>query len=148
MTLRSGQLAKETGVSVDTVRHYERIGVLPKAPRTESGYRVYPDAAVNRVHVIQRALRIGFTLAELSDIFKTRDAGGTPCRRVFELAHVKLKGIDADIAALKRTRRYLAGVLTEWDTRMTKARGQKAHLLQSLTDAVEKADKMGFRRRK
>src|ERR1700730_2739398 len=140
MTLRCGQLAKATGVSVDTVRHYERIGVLPACPRTASGYRVYPENAVNRVNIVQRALRIGFTLSELSEIFKTRDAGGTPCRRVFELAQVKLKGIESDIAALKRTRRYLTKVLTEWDTRIKKAGGQKAHLLQSLTDAVEKAD--------
>jgi DNA-binding transcriptional MerR regulator len=102
---------------------------------------------VNRILIVQRALRIGFTLAELSDIFETRDAGGAPCRRVFELAQVKLKGIDADIAALKRTRRYLAVILTEWDARMQKAGGRKAHLLQSLTDAVEKADKTKFRRK-
>ena len=147
-TLQSGALAKATGVSADTIRHCERIGVLPKAPRTVSGYRVYPESAVNRVNVIQRALRIGFTLLELSEIFRTRDAGGTPCRRVFELAQVKLKRIDADIAALKRTRRYLSGVLAEWDRRMEKAGGQKAHLLQSLSDAVEKADKTKFRRRR
>ena len=147
-TLHSGALAKATGVSVDTIRHYERIGVLPKAPRTVSGYRVYPETAVNRVNVIQRALRIGFTLSELAEIFKVRDAGGTPCRRVFELAQEKLEGINADIAALKRTRRYLAGVLTEWDARMKKSGGQKVHLLQSLTDAVEKADSTKFRRRR
>jgi DNA-binding transcriptional MerR regulator len=147
-TLRSGELAKATGVSVDTIRHYERIGVLPKAARTASGYRVYPATAVNRVVVVQRALRIGFTLAELADIFKTRDAGGTPCRQVFELAQSKLTAIDEDIAALKRTRRYLAGVLTEWDARMKKSGGQKAHLLQSLTDAVEKANKTNLRRRR
>lgn len=145
--LRCGELAKATGVSVDTIRHYERIGVLPKAPRTASGYRIYPAHAVNRILIVRRALRIGFTLAELSDIFETRDAGGAPCRRVFELAQVKLRGIDADIAALKRTRRYLAVILTEWDARMQKAGGRKAHLLQSLTDAVEKADKTKFRRK-
>jgi DNA-binding transcriptional MerR regulator len=146
-TLRSGELAKATGVSVDTIRHYEKIGVLPKAARTASGYRVYSATAVNRVLVAQRALRIGFTLTELADIFKTRDSGGTPCRQVFELAKSKLAGIEADIAALKRTRRYVAGVLTEWETRMKKAGGQKAHLLQSLTDAVAKADKPTFRRK-
>jgi DNA-binding transcriptional MerR regulator len=147
VTLRCGELARMTGVSADTIRHYERIGVLPLTPRTTSGYRAYPEAAVNRVRVVQRALRIGFTLAELADIFKTRDSGGTPCPQVFELAQVKLAGIDADIAALKRTRQYLAEVLTEWDARMRKSGGQKAHLLQSLTDAVEKAGRTNFRRR-
>lgn len=61
-TLHSGELAKAAGVSPDTVRHYEKIGILPSAPRGSSGYRVYPPSAVNRVQVVQRALRIGFTL--------------------------------------------------------------------------------------
>jgi MerR family transcriptional regulator, copper efflux regulator len=135
-------------LSPDTIRHYEKLGVIPKASRSEAGYRLYPESAVERVLVVQRALRIGFTLAELAEVLKTRDAGGAPCQRVFELAQSKLVGIDEDIAALKRTRRYLAKVLAEWDTRMKKAGGQKAHLLQSLTDAVEKANKPNFRRRR
>jgi len=85
-TLRSGALAKATGVSPDTIRHYEKIGVLPRASRTDSGYRVYPASALERVLVVQRALRIGFTLAELAEVLKARDAGGAPCRRVYQLA--------------------------------------------------------------
>ncbi len=114
--LYCGALAKATGVSPDTIRHYERIGVLPKASRTESGYRVYPTSAVERVLVVQRALRIGFTLAELADVLKARDAGGAPCRRVFQLAQDKLKGIEADIEALKLTRRYVQKVLVAWNS--------------------------------
>ena len=68
-TFHSGELAKATGVSADTIRHYERIGVLPKAARTTSGYRVYSASAVNRVLTVQRALRIGFTLSELVEDF-------------------------------------------------------------------------------
>jgi DNA-binding transcriptional MerR regulator len=102
-TLHSGALAKSSGVSPDTIRHYERIGVLPQALRTQSGYRVYPASAVERVLVVQRALRIGFTLAELAEVLKARDAGSAPCRRVYQLAQDKLKGIEADIEALRRT---------------------------------------------
>ena len=65
-TLYSGDLAKMAAVSLDTIRHYEKIGVLPRASRTQSGYRVYPASALERVLVVQRALRIGFTLAELA----------------------------------------------------------------------------------
>jgi DNA-binding transcriptional MerR regulator len=138
--LRSGALAKATGVSSDTIRHYERIGVLPQASRTESGYRLYPAIAVERVLVVQRALRIGFTLAELGEVLKARDAGGAPCRRVYQLAQDKLKGIEADIEALKRTRRYVKKVLCDWEQRIESAgSGQKSHLLYSLTDAVRKA---------
>jgi DNA-binding transcriptional MerR regulator len=57
---------------------------------------------------VQRALRIGFTLAKLAEVLKARDAGGVPCRRVYQLAQEKLKGIEADIEALKLTRRICA----------------------------------------
>jgi DNA-binding transcriptional MerR regulator len=134
---RSGSLARATGVSPDTIRHYERIGVLPKALRTESGYRMYPDSAIERVLVVQRAIRIGFTLAELADVFKERDAGRIPCRRVYEMALQKLNGIRADIVALKRTEKTLQEVLSDWEERMRQAgSGQKSHLLHSLTAAI------------
>jgi DNA-binding transcriptional MerR regulator len=138
--LRSGDLAKTAGVSPDTIRHYERIGVLPRASRTESGYRLYPASAVERVLVVQRALRIGFTLAELAEVLKARDAGGVPCRRVYQLAQEKLKGIEADIEALKLTRRYVRKVLADWEQRAQNAGpGQQSHLLYSLGDAVKNA---------
>src|ERR1017187_6108390 len=125
-TLYSGDLAKMAAVSPDTIRHYERIGVLPRASRTQSGYRVYPASALERVLVVQRALRIGFTLAELAEVLKARDAGGAPCRRVYELAQEKLKGIEADIEALKGMQRYMKKVLSDWELRIQSAGpGQK-----------------------
>ena len=136
--LLTGALAKAAGVSPDTIRHYERIGVLPQASRTQSGYRVYPAEAVERVLIVQRALRIGFTLAELGEVLQARDAGGVPCRRVYQLAQQKLKNIGTDIAALKRTERYLKTVLAEWQGRMRRAgSGQKSHLLHSLGEALK-----------
>jgi MerR family mercuric resistance operon transcriptional regulator len=135
ITLRSGELAKAAKVSADTIRHYERIGILPKAPRSESGYRLYPEDAIERVTIVQRALGIGFTLSELSDIFKSRDHGGTPCQSVFDLTQGKLTKIGSDIVALKRTEKYLKTLLKDWKVRMKKVgKGQKAHLLQSLPD--------------
>jgi DNA-binding transcriptional MerR regulator len=150
-SLRSGDLAKAAGVSPDTIRHYEKIGVLPQASRTESGYRVYPASAVERVVVVQRALRIGFTLAELAEVLKTRDAGGVPCRHVYELAQGKLKVIGADIEALKRTKRYLQRVLADWEERTQRAGpGQQSHLLYSLSEAAKNAGLTArqFRRRR
>ncbi len=136
--LHSGELAEATGVSPDTIRHYEKIGVLPKALRSPSGYRMYPHGAVERVAVVQRALRIGFTLAELSDVLKARDGGAAPCKRVYELAQMKLRGIEGDIAALRQTQRYLKKVLTDWEQRIQQAgKGQPAHLLNSLTDVLK-----------
>lgn len=148
-TFRSGELARVTGVSADTLRHYERIGVLPRAPRTSSGYRVYPADAVNRVRVVRRALHIGFTLPELADIFRTREAGGAPCQRVFELAKTKLAAIEADIATLTKARRQMVKVLSDWQSRMRKtSRGQKAHLLQSLPGKIRDTRRSTFRRKR
>jgi len=147
-TFRTGELAKATGVSPDTIRHYERIGVLQQAERTSSGYRVYPTSAVNRVRVVQRALCIGFTLRDLADIFKTRDAGGAPCRRVFELAKTKLAAVEADIAALTQTRRQMVKILSDWQARIEKSGGRQAHLLQTLTGAVGDSRRSALRRKR
>jgi DNA-binding transcriptional MerR regulator len=136
-SLRSGALAKAAGVSADTIRHYERIGVLPRALRTESGYRLYPEMAVNRVLVVQRALSVGFTLSELAEIFKTRDAGGAPCVRVYALAEEKLNEIQEDLAALKRAEQKIKKLLANWKNRLNEAGpGRQAHLLQSLTEVL------------
>jgi DNA-binding transcriptional MerR regulator len=135
-SLRPGSLAKATGVSPDTIRHYERIGVLPKAARTAAGYRMYPESAVERVRVVQSALRVGFTLAELAEVLKARDAGGAPCQRVYHIAQEKLKGIKADIRSLKRTEKYLKAILSDWQGRLLRADGNRSNLLHSLPAAM------------
>ena len=89
-TLRSGQLSQATGVSTDTLRHYERLGLLPRPSRDAANYRQYPESARVRVQTIQAALRIGFSLLELKDILATRDRGTVPCRKVLELLDSKI----------------------------------------------------------
>ncbi|MDQ3744132.1 MAG: MerR family transcriptional regulator, partial [Acidobacteriota bacterium] len=73
--LLSGELARLAGVSTDTLRHYERKGVLPKPRRLGNGYRKYPTNSVERVRLIRRALSVGFTLDELGKFLKARDRG-------------------------------------------------------------------------
>ncbi len=136
--LLSGALAKAAGVSPDTIRHYEKVGVLPRASRTESGYRLYPASAAERVLVVRRALRIGFTLAELAEVLKSRDAGGAPCHRVYKLAQEKLTDITANIEALRQTQRDLRKMLDNWEHRMQQTLpGQRSNLLHSLTGNAE-----------
>jgi DNA-binding transcriptional MerR regulator len=84
--LYSGELARLSGMSADTVRHYERHGLLPAAPRSASGYRPFPREALVRMQIIRAALSIGFSVSELSDIFRERRNGGAPCRRVRDMA--------------------------------------------------------------
>jgi DNA-binding transcriptional MerR regulator len=80
-SLPIGEIARRAGVSAATLRHYERKGLLRPAARTESGYRQFPKDALERLHMIQCALAVGFTIDELSRVLRKRDAGEAPCRR-------------------------------------------------------------------
>src|SRR5579871_3945231 len=100
---RSGELARAVGISTDALRHYERIGVLPKASRSASGYRLYSPDSLERVKVIRHALRLGFTLAELAEVLHVRDRGGTPCKRVLGMLEEKLQILQERIDELQQT---------------------------------------------
>src|SRR5215469_3980925 len=71
-SLTIGRLAKEVGINLDTVRYYERRGLLPKPPRTASGYRLFPAEAVRRLRFIRRAQEIGFSLRDIRDLLSLR----------------------------------------------------------------------------
>jgi DNA-binding transcriptional MerR regulator len=132
-SLRSGDLARAIGVSTDTLRHYERLGILKKPPRTEGGYRSYPPEALDRVHLIRNALASGFTLRELTTILRVRDRGGAPCQQVAELAREKLRQLEIQIAHLTRLRDSLKLTVREWDRRLGQmSAGGRARLLESL----------------
>ena len=136
--LKAGQLARLVGVTPDTLRHYERVGVLPPPPRSPNGYRIYPTEAVVRVKWIQHALAVGFTLEELARILKVRDSGGAPCRNVRALAESKLVNLEARIEELQRLRDDLKKSLRDWDQRLRKTpRGQRAWLLNMLLESGE-----------
>jgi len=128
----SGELARICGVSPDTIRHYERVGVLPAAVRGANGYRRFPRSAVARVQLIRRALAIGFSLSEVARILRQRDGGTPPCRSVRALAGEKLAALDRRIAEMTAMREELAAMLDEWDARLAVTRdGEEARLLES-----------------
>ncbi len=133
--LRSGDVAHLVGVSPDTIRHYERIGILRKLPRADSGYRIYPTDAVERVRMVRRGLQLGFSLAELADILRVRDQGGVPCHRVLTMAEEKLHSLTQQIQELRKTERYMQQLLRQWRAKLANtAPGSHAGLLKSLTD--------------
>ncbi len=99
-----GELAKIVGVSADTLRHYERKGVIASPVRSAKGYRLYSPETVERVRLVRRALTIGFTLNELAAILAEREKGGTPCRQVFSLAAAKLKDLEERIIEMQNLR--------------------------------------------
>jgi DNA-binding transcriptional MerR regulator len=135
--LRSGELAQLAGVSADTIRHYERIGILPKSPRTVSGYRLYSHDAAERVLLVRTALQLGFTLAELVEILQTRDHGGVPCHRVLSLMQGKLLSVKQQITELHRTERLMIKLVKEWKQKVASSEpGSRAMLLQNLSRTV------------
>lgn len=134
-SLRSGNLARLTGVSADTLRHYERIGILPRSERTEGGYRIYSPSAIQRVQFTQRALQLGFSLKELSEILRTRDNGGAPCHRVLQLTEEKLHSLGRQIQELRRTQTYMRQLVRDWRKKVKQTRpDSRAMLLHSLAD--------------
>jgi DNA-binding transcriptional MerR regulator len=137
--LRSGQLANLTGVSADTIRHYENLGILPTSQRTGSRYRMFPQSSVERVRLAQQALRLGFSLTELSEIFRTHDNGGIPCHRVLSLAEEKLRSLDRQIEELRRTQVYMEKLIREWSRKLAQSPpGSRALLLHSLVDTPKR----------
>ncbi len=130
--MRSGQLAHLTGVSTDTLRHYERLGLLPLPQRTAGNYREYPPASQLRVELIQRALTIGSSLSELKTILAVRDRGGAPCRHVRALMYSKIRTLDEQIRNLVSLRVELNRLSKDWDKRLRRTTpGQAARLLEA-----------------
>lgn len=140
--LRSGDLARLAGVSTDTLRHYERKGLLERPGRSANGYREYLASDLDRVRLVRAALGIGFTLDELARLLKVRDQGGAPCREVRALAGTKLTEVETRLGELAALRDQLRRLLKDWDSLLEKnSPPERAGLLQSL------AEKTGKRRR-
>jgi DNA-binding transcriptional MerR regulator len=148
-SLRSGELARLTGVSADTLRHYERLGILPTSQRTSGGYRKFPASAVERVKLAQQALQLGFSLNELAEILRNHDSGGIPCHRVLNLTEEKLYVLGRRIRELQQTQDYMRKLVGDWrKTLKHTPPGSKAMLLHSLVDKPKtKSGRDNLRRR-
>lgn len=109
--LRSGELARRAGVGIETLRFYERQGLLPKPPQRASGYRDYPPEAVDLVRFIRRAQALGFTLKEVRELLALREVPRATCGDVVVLARHKVAEIDAKLADLRAMRAALTDLL-------------------------------------
>ena len=108
MTLLSrSQLAKTVAVNIETLRYYERRGLIPEPQRKESGYRQYSPDYIVRIHFIQKAKALGFTLEEIKDLLSLRVDPQTSCEQVRERAAAKMLEIEQKIAALKKMKSAL-----------------------------------------
>ena len=139
--MRSGELARRTGVSADTLRHYERLGLLPRPPRTHGGYRDYPAQALERVHLIRRALSAGFSLTELATLLTMRGRGEIPCQKARAMGQAKLHQIKQQMKELLVMRKQLESILKDWDSRLARTqKGQPARLLEALPNGLTRVD--------
>lgn len=109
--LTISRLARQSGVNLETVRYYERQGLLPKPPRTASGYRLFPSESVRRLRFIKRAQQLGFSLNEIRELLSLRMRPGTKRADIRARAEAKIADIEEKIRALdamKKTLRTLA----------------------------------------
>jgi len=131
--LTIGKVAREAGVSVDTIRYYERVGLLPKPARTPAGYRTYSPAVINRLAVVRNAQRFGFPLKAIAGFLRVRESGGKPCHDVRAAAERMLDAVDRQIAELVATRRQMRKTLKSWDVVLAHTPADRpAHLLERL----------------
>lgn len=123
--MKIGQVADAADVTVDTVRFYERRGVLPPPERRPSGYREYTPAAVERIRMARSLQQLGFTLDEIIDALRAHDAGETSEASQLWRLEAVIDRIDTKIAELRRTRRTITQTLAE--CRAGRCRFQAGH---------------------
>ena len=103
-----GELARRSGVGRKALRFYERRGLLDEPPRTQAGYRDYPEEAADRLRFVRAAQAAGLTLAEIAEIIAIRDQGRPPCGHVIGLLDTRAEEIEAQISQLRRLHTEIA----------------------------------------
>ncbi|MDP9070299.1 MAG: heavy metal-responsive transcriptional regulator [Actinomycetota bacterium] len=111
--LTVSKLADQVGTSPDTLRYYERIGLLPEPDRSASGYRLYGNEAVERVRFIKRAQRFGLRLEEIGELLAIRQRGLCPCGRTRRLLEAKVAELDQEMAALAKLRDDISHMIVD-----------------------------------
>lgn len=106
--LQRAELARRTGCNLETIRYYEKIGMMPAPPRTASGYRVYDERHVARLRFILRGRELGFSIEELRGLLALVDGGTQTCSEVKERTERHLAEVRTKIADLKRIEKVLA----------------------------------------
>lgn len=109
--MKIGQVAARAGVNIDTVRYYERRGLLEEPERRPSGYREYPEETVPLIRFVKRAQDLGFTLKEIDELISLRDGAGKHRKEVRALAEAKMRDINQKLARLQAMRSALNGLL-------------------------------------
>jgi DNA-binding transcriptional MerR regulator len=110
--LRVAELAALVGVSPDTIRYYERVGLLAPPPRSSAGYRRYPPDTAERVRFIQGCQRLGLRLRKIADLLAVRDTGTCPCEPAETLLRQRIAELDTELAKLTALRADLVDMVS------------------------------------
>ena len=113
--LKIGDVSKQTGLGIETLRFYEKAGILDRPARTDSGYRLYDAGVLERIAFIKQAQVLGFTLEEIRQLIDHKKAGENPCREVREIVRHRLDELDEKLRQMRKYRNELAKALKEWD---------------------------------
>src|SRR5688572_8349297 len=113
--LKIGEVAKLSGIGIEALRFYERSGLLGRPGRTESGYRVYDPAVLQRLDFIKRSQVLGFSLDEIKRIIADKEAGKSPCHEVREIVRRRLGELDERLKEMRRHRKELGAAFKNWE---------------------------------
>lgn len=111
-TYTIGQMSQASGVNLETIRYYERTGLLPEPPRSASGYRRYSEDDVRRLRFVRRGRELGFSIAEVKELLRLADHPDSPCQEADQLVREHLVSVEArirDLLALRDELSRLAG---------------------------------------
>lgn len=108
-----GALSKKAGVNIETIRYYEKIGVMPKPARSAGGNRVYDEQQVKRLSFIRRSRELGFSLDEIRELLRMVDENTFTCAEIAALSQKHLDDIKAKIKDLKKIERHMKGMLSQ-----------------------------------
>lgn len=113
--LKIGEVAKLSGIGIEALRFYEKSGILGRPRRTQSGYRVYDEAVLQRLDFIKRSQIVGFSLDEIKRIVADKEAGKSPCHEVREIVRRRLDDLDKRLKEMRRHRKELGAAFKNWE---------------------------------
>lgn len=140
-----GKVAQAAAVDVQTVRYYERLGLLPAAERTATGYRVYLPETVERLRFIRQAQAVGFRLDEIREILRIKYMGQSPCNCVRDTLRRKLKEVEEQMAELARFRKQLRATLQR--AQRLPSLPHRATAICPLIEGISRVKKKGGKKR-
>jgi MerR family transcriptional regulator, copper efflux regulator len=111
-----GVIAKETGISIKTIRYYEELGLIQASMRTEGGFRLFTSDVLSRLRFIKRAQSLGLSLSEIKEFLNVHDQGNLPCKHIKAKLENKLLSIDKQIQELLIFKQELEGLISRWET--------------------------------